>query len=466
LQEREEPLTQHKENATGLPDSLKAGVESLSGIAMDDVNVHYNSSKPAEMQALAYTQGTEIHVASGQEKHLPHEAWHVVQQKEGRVKPTSEAMGRPLNDEPHLEREADILGKQATMNTLQDGSAFPSLIPPTRKMPTSVVNGRAQQTLPEVQGVRLILGHPIENQLPIQATFAVQIVLSEEVDTIGEEVDTIDELRVGDRPPSPFSGTMGAHSTAWMAHVLALQAQLKGLSILKAFEEMKTIIKEEKSSEAMHFRENLPQHNQQVLVDAMNDMDATVKKAQAARPARAVSALQEVIAAYFTFINYLPFATIEVGEVPKGRAEGTWVDNLKKYEAEQGKKRPTEKKKQELRGWLWGLFDHKAVETAAKNFLSKEELYRALWITRLRIHLKTIGRAFPKATAASEIATPINIFTFLQGPANIHCKDAVAIANEAGEGENVSEEALYTESAGEPTDRELRKKPRISYAET
>src|SRR5262249_40161102 len=60
---------QKKPNATGLPDRLKAGVESLSGLAMDDVRVHYNSPKPAAVQAHAYTQGADIHVAPGQEKH-------------------------------------------------------------------------------------------------------------------------------------------------------------------------------------------------------------------------------------------------------------------------------------------------------------------------------------------------------------------------------------------------------------
>lgn len=77
-----------KENNTGLPDNLKTGIENLSGYAMDDVKVQYNSDKPATFQAHAYAQGTDIHISSGQEKHLPDEAWHVVQQKHGRVKPT------------------------------------------------------------------------------------------------------------------------------------------------------------------------------------------------------------------------------------------------------------------------------------------------------------------------------------------------------------------------------------------
>ena len=101
-------------SVTGLPDTLKAGVESLSGLSLDDVHVHYHSSKPAQVQALAYTQGTEIHVGPGQERHLAHEAWHVVQQKQGRVKPTLQAKGMKINDDQGLEREADVMGIRAT----------------------------------------------------------------------------------------------------------------------------------------------------------------------------------------------------------------------------------------------------------------------------------------------------------------------------------------------------------------
>lgn len=105
---------QQKKNNTGLPDQLKSGIENLSGIAMDDVKVHYNSPKPAQLQAHAYAQGSNIHIAPGQEKHLPHEAWHVVQQKQGRVKPTKQLKAKVnINDEKSLEREADVMGAKA-----------------------------------------------------------------------------------------------------------------------------------------------------------------------------------------------------------------------------------------------------------------------------------------------------------------------------------------------------------------
>lgn len=114
---------QKKANNTGLPDNLKNGIEELSGYSVDDVKVHYNSNKPSQLQALAYTQGTDIHVSPGQEKYLPHEAWHIIQQKQGRVAPTIQQMGVNINDNSALEQEADTMGSKA-LQMKSNGSAF------------------------------------------------------------------------------------------------------------------------------------------------------------------------------------------------------------------------------------------------------------------------------------------------------------------------------------------------------
>jgi len=42
---------QKKKNNTGLPDNLKSGMEGISGHSLDDVKVHYNSPKPAQLNA-------------------------------------------------------------------------------------------------------------------------------------------------------------------------------------------------------------------------------------------------------------------------------------------------------------------------------------------------------------------------------------------------------------------------------
>ena len=112
-------------NNTGLPNNLKNGVEALSGYSLDDVRVHYNSSKPAAVQAYAYTQGTDIHIAPGQESCLPHEAWHVTQQMSGRVSPTTSIGGVPVNNNAELEHEADIMGVKAIQCKSLNGESSP-----------------------------------------------------------------------------------------------------------------------------------------------------------------------------------------------------------------------------------------------------------------------------------------------------------------------------------------------------
>lgn len=125
----DQAIVQRQANTTGMPDDLKSGIENLSGYSMNDVKVHYNSDKPAQLNAHAYAQGTQIHIASGQEKHLPHEAWHVVQQKQGRVKPTMQLRGKvAINDDAGLEREADVMGEKA-MQLKSNGYSIPADLP-------------------------------------------------------------------------------------------------------------------------------------------------------------------------------------------------------------------------------------------------------------------------------------------------------------------------------------------------
>ncbi|WP_211826820.1 eCIS core domain-containing protein [Kistimonas asteriae] len=113
IPQHQRSLVQRKANNTGLPNHVKAGIEHLSGMSMDHVSVHYNSPKPAQLNAHAYAQGSEIHMAPGQDRHVSHEAWHVVQQAQGRVAPTTQFAGQAINDSPALEREADYMGERA-----------------------------------------------------------------------------------------------------------------------------------------------------------------------------------------------------------------------------------------------------------------------------------------------------------------------------------------------------------------
>ncbi len=100
-------------NRTGIPNEMKQRFENKSGLSFDDVRVHYNSGRPVQLRALAYTQGSHVYIAPGQEKHLPHELGHVVQQKQGRVHADSFLGKNALNTDPVLEAEADVIGQTA-----------------------------------------------------------------------------------------------------------------------------------------------------------------------------------------------------------------------------------------------------------------------------------------------------------------------------------------------------------------
>jgi hypothetical protein len=104
------------EKGKPLPKELRVTIEQLSGFDMSDVRVYYDSTLPEKFDARAFAYGTYIYLGPGAYETLPHEVWHVVQQKQGRVSPDSATIKHePLNNQPELEFEADIMGGYATL---------------------------------------------------------------------------------------------------------------------------------------------------------------------------------------------------------------------------------------------------------------------------------------------------------------------------------------------------------------
>lgn len=124
---------------SGVPARLRAGIEAMSGVSLKGVRVHRNSPKPAQLRAHAYAQGRDIHLAPGQDQHLPHEAWHVVQQATGRVRATGAEGDQPINDDPGLEREADQMGARALSLSPPPAQALPLQRVPDNKTPVQRV---------------------------------------------------------------------------------------------------------------------------------------------------------------------------------------------------------------------------------------------------------------------------------------------------------------------------------------
>lgn len=109
-----------RENHTGIPTQLKERMEQSTGMSLDDVRVHYNSDLPAKLDALAYAQGNRVEIGPGQERHLPHELGHVIQQKLGVVRSNAtHSSGVALNTDPALEHQADEIGAGKRVDPVQ-----------------------------------------------------------------------------------------------------------------------------------------------------------------------------------------------------------------------------------------------------------------------------------------------------------------------------------------------------------
>lgn len=111
--EKREQKTGRPKAGRTAPEDLKTRFEDMSGYSFDDVSIHYHSDKPAQMEAAAYTMGNEVYLGAGQEKYLGHELGHVLQQKRKRIPPLLRYKGVAVNNDPALEREADMLARQA-----------------------------------------------------------------------------------------------------------------------------------------------------------------------------------------------------------------------------------------------------------------------------------------------------------------------------------------------------------------
>lgn len=120
---RRRDTSDRRDPRTGLPFRIKHAVERRSGFSMDDVRVEYNAMLPGTVGANAVTKGSRIAVAPGQEHHVAHEAWHVVQQKLRRARADFDRNGHAISTDAALEREADAFGEETTRSV----GAIPSL---------------------------------------------------------------------------------------------------------------------------------------------------------------------------------------------------------------------------------------------------------------------------------------------------------------------------------------------------
>lgn len=130
-----------------LPQALRHGLTARFGMDFGHVRVHRDSARPAGLQALAYTQGADVFLAPGQGHLLGHELGHVVQQAQGRVRPTQQTRHLVLNDDVGLELEADHIACNIAGNMAGNLVNNPAQ-PPSRAPDDLALQSAAAQSAP------------------------------------------------------------------------------------------------------------------------------------------------------------------------------------------------------------------------------------------------------------------------------------------------------------------------------
>ncbi|WP_139488473.1 eCIS core domain-containing protein [Brevibacillus dissolubilis] len=168
--------------ANKMPLYVQSKMEGVFGHNFADVNIHRHSGRAGELGALAYTQGNDIHFAPGQynpdspagQSLLGHELAHVIQQRQGRVKPTLEHKGLPINDNPALEQEADQMGAKAASISEPPES-------PIQQKRASTASPQAVTTTPVIQRM---LGYKVTPNTETESTKQLGTSLEEKGDIV------------------------------------------------------------------------------------------------------------------------------------------------------------------------------------------------------------------------------------------------------------------------------------------
>ena len=148
-----------------------------------------------------------------------------------------------------------------------------------------------------------------------------------------DEEGLIGDIQMQGRTPSPFSGTMGAHSTAWAAHLDAVRNKLIHLTLPQAINLLALESGKLMKDRSLTLAGLVSEKQQYSLIWSYNylqeQLSTSTDEMQLEEQA---SFLEGLIADYLTFLNFLPLSTVETGSVPGGRSEGRHRQFLLNYE--------------------------------------------------------------------------------------------------------------------------------------
>lgn len=384
-------------DAGGLPRSLRAGVEQLSGFDLSAVRVIRGSSLPAKYGAFAFAKGMEIHLAPGHEDKLAHEVWHLIQQWRGLVKATHIVDGQPVNKDPRLEEDADRMGAQAESIHTPAGERQDLRQP-------------APQDVLQRLAVQISLEKEEKIVEEIDENNKIQLDLVQE-DQKAKPNYTISQVAIVGRPEKAFSNSMGDHTTAFSVHQKGLQVALKNKTVKEAADHISKLFSDLKYLPGMQKEviDRIPSKGdnmKKVENEMATHYDGLVKAYNDGSPLATLH-LQRLIAGYLEYREQVPFSVMNIASVSfalagKGKGEAKPSSLLEAHES-------NTKKADEnaLRGAILNLLDTDglAILCAEAESGSRETVLpgiaknaKPMDIMKLVIkqHLMSIFMAFPK----------------------------------------------------------------------
>ncbi len=207
-----------------------------------------------------------------------------------------------------------------------------------------------------------------------------------------DESGKITKMRSGGRAASPFSGTMGAHTTAWIVLVDFIHTQLVGKSVTDAVGTLPKLLDEVKRMEdRLKLFEEAGEENlatKRPVATVQANMEQLVKTAtDAPVDTQAVLLLQQAVGAILERINIIPGVTRD-GAATGGSGEAKYRDML--VSGKRGRK-GEEMNEKDYQDAVFGLLD-------MKESLDHEQL------PLMKNHLAIIKKAYPKVLTSAGLS--------------------------------------------------------------
>jgi len=198
-----------------------------------------------------------------------------------------------------------------------------------------------------------------------------------------DDNNLVQGIKVEGRTPSPFSGTMGAHTTAWTLLVERIRVELKGCTILEAASVLRDIsgyAERHLTESAKIFQADTKQLHLLIWtlgelgginekLETIEEMAKGEKVEKGLSPFQQVLVLQEAVDQILNLQNLTPGASLYVGNT-NGAREGAYRGILVNFrDNKQGSK-------EEVRKAVLGLLDLKALDehiSTLQSTIKKEQ---------------------------------------------------------------------------------------------